>query len=75
VRGSTVTLTWTNPSGSLGTNAFRDRAKFWVGGWPRHAPASFTQTRVPSGTHSYTVAGYDSQGQGPRSAPVTVSVP
>jgi len=75
VQGSRVTLTWTNGAGALGANSYRDGRKYWAGGWPRSAPTTFTQTRVPRGTHRYTVADYDSQGQGPQSQTVTVIVP
>ncbi|HLI72270.1 MAG TPA: IPT/TIG domain-containing protein [Acidimicrobiales bacterium] len=75
VKGTTVTLHWTNAPGTLGANVYRDGRKFWAGGWPRTAPSSLTQTHVRPGMHRYQVAGYDSSGQGPRSQAMSVIVP
>lgn len=75
VKGTTVTLHWTNAPGTLGGNVYRDGRKFWAGGWPHTAPSSLTQTRVRPGMHRYQVAGYNSSGQGPRSPTMSVIVP
>jgi hypothetical protein len=75
VNGTSVTLSWTNGAGALGANVYRDGStKFWAGGYPNPTPTSYTNTGVPAGTHTYTVADYNSSGQGPLSSPVTVNV-
>ena len=75
VSGTSVSLTWTNGAGALGTNVFRDTTtKLWAGGWPNPTPTSFTDTGVSTGTHSYSVADYNSSGSGPNSATVSVTV-
>jgi len=75
VSGTSVTLTWTNASGALGVNVYRDTStKFWAGGYPNPAPTTYTNTNVPAGTHTYAVADYNSSGQGPSSSTVTVTV-
>jgi hypothetical protein len=75
VTGTSVSLTWTNGAGALGANVFRDTTtKFWAGGWPNATPTSFTDTGVPTGTHTYSVADYNSAGSGPNSATVSVTV-
>jgi len=75
VNGTSVTLSWTNAAGSQGANVFRDTStKFWAGGYPNPTPSTYTNTNVPAGTHTYTVADYNGGGQGPLSTPVSVTV-
>jgi hypothetical protein len=69
-----VTLSWSNAPGTLGIDVFRDGTEIAWPGWPGPPPVSYTDVSAPSGTHSYAVAGYDSAGVGPKSAPLTVAV-
>ena len=73
--GTTVTLGWTNGAGALGANVYRETTtKFSVGGWPNPTPTTFTNSGVPTGTHTYVVADYNSSGEGPRSSVISVTV-
>jgi polyvinyl alcohol dehydrogenase (cytochrome) len=75
VNGSNVTLTWTNSTGALGANVYRDTVtKFWAGGYPNPTPSTFTDTGVAIGTHTYAVADYNSSSQGPLSGVISVKV-
>ncbi len=75
VNGTSVTLTWTNAAGSQGANVWRDTStKFWAGGFPNPTPSTYTNTSVPTGSHTYAVADYNGSGQGPLSSTVTVNV-
>ncbi len=75
VSGTTVTLNWTNGTGALGANVYRDTTtKIWAGGWPNPTPATFTDTGVSTGTHTYAVADYNSSGEGTRSSVTSVTV-
>jgi len=75
VSGTSVILTWTNATGALGANVYRDTStKFWAGGYPNPTPTTYTNTSVPAGTHTYAVADYNSSGLGARSATISVTV-
>jgi len=74
VHGPTVTLTWANPAGMLGDDVYRDGVKVAWPGWPGAAVTAYTDNGVAHGSHTYTVSAYNSAGEGPRSAPVTVTV-
>ncbi len=74
VSGSSVIVTWVNPAGVQGDNVFRDGVKIGWPGWPNPVVTSFTDRSVSAGTHRYTVAGYNSSGQGPVSVTVVVTV-
>jgi len=73
VSRSTVTLSWVNAAGTLGDDVYRDGAEVAWPGWPGAAVTSYGDAGVADGTHTYTVAGYNSSGVGPKSAAVTVT--
>jgi len=74
VSGSTVTLSWTNPAGTLGDDVFRDGSEIAWPGWPNGVVSSYQDTGVATGTHTYTVAAYNSDGLGSQTAAVTAVV-
>ena len=74
MRGTTVTLTWANPAGTLGNDVYRDGVKVAWPGWPGAAVTVYADAGVAHGSHTYTVSAYNSAGEGPRSAPATVKV-
>jgi hypothetical protein len=75
VSGTSVSLSWTNGAGALGASVFRDTTtKLWAGGWPSPTPTSYIDTGVSSGTHTYSVADYNSSGFGRPSATISVNV-
>jgi hypothetical protein len=74
VKGSTVTVTWTNRSGALGDDVFRDGHEIAWPGWPSQVVTSFRDTNVTAGSHTYHVAAFNSRGMGTASHAVTVSV-
>ncbi len=75
VGGSTVTLSWTNAPNTLGTDVFRDGQEIAWPGWPDLAVSSYQDAGVAPGSHTYSVAAYNSAGVGASSASVTVSTP
>jgi len=75
VSGSTVSLSWINASNTLGTDVFRDGQEIAWPGWPDLAVSSYQDVGVASGTHTYSIAAYNSAGVGASSASVTVSTP
>jgi len=75
VSGSTVTLSWTNGSGTFGDDVFRDGQEIAWPGWPEPAVTTYQDTGVSAGSHTYYVAAYNSSGVGTGSTTVTVSVP
>ncbi len=74
VSGSTVTISWANPSSTFGDDVFRDGQEIAWPGWPSPVVTSFQDTGVSAGSHTYFVAAYNSSGVGAPSASVTVSV-
>ena len=72
--GGTVTISWTNASGTLGDDVFRDGSEIAWPGWPSFVVTSYQDTNVTAGTHTYDVAAYNSSGVGSSSATVTVTV-
>ena len=74
VSGSTVTISWTNGSGTLGDDIFRDGQEIAWPGWPSAVLTSYQDTGVSAGSHTYYVAGYNSSGVGTGSTSVTVTV-
>jgi len=74
VSGSTVTLSWTNPAGTLGDDVFRDGSEIAWPGWPNGVVSSYQDTGVAAGSHTYTVAAYNSDGLGAQTAVVTAVV-
>jgi len=74
VSGSTVTVSWANPSGTLGNNVYRDGSQIAWPGWPNLCVTTYQDTAVVVGTHTYSVAAYNSVGVGPQTAAVTVTV-
>jgi len=75
VAGSTVTVSWHNPSSpTFGDDVFRDGQEIAWPGWPEPVVTSYVDTDVPAGSHTYYVAGYNSSGVGTGSSSVTVSV-
>ena len=75
VSGSTVTLSWTNASNTLGNDVYRDGTEIAWPGWPQLVASTYQDVNVPNGQHTYTVSGYDSAGVGPKSLSVTVTTP
>ncbi|MGA2519814.1 MAG: alkaline phosphatase family protein [Acidimicrobiales bacterium] len=73
--GSTVSLSWSNPAGTLGDDVFRDGVEIAWPGWPSPVITSYQDAGVTTGTHTYYVTAYDSAGVGPSSNAVTVSTP
>jgi hypothetical protein len=75
VSGSTVTISWTNGSGTFGgDDIFRDGQEIAWPGWPSAVVTTFVDTGVAAGSHTYYVAGYNSSGVGAASTSVTVTV-
>jgi hypothetical protein len=74
VKGSTVTVSWSNRSGTLGDDVFRDGQEIAWPGWPSRVVTSFRDTKVTAGSHTYYVAAFNSRGMGIASHGVTVSV-
>jgi hypothetical protein len=74
VTGNTVTISWTNASGTLGDDVYRDGQEIAWPGWPSGAVTSYQDTGVAAGSHSYYVAAYNSSGVGTASTALTVSV-
>ncbi|MGA2036690.1 MAG: hypothetical protein ABSH04_03795 [Acidimicrobiales bacterium] len=74
VEGDTVTLSWTNPPGTLGDDVFSDGTKTAWPGWPNPVVDSYQETNVATGSHTYSVAAYNSGGVGPNSGAATVVV-
>jgi len=72
VSGDTVTLSWSNQSGTLGDDVFRDGQEIAWPGWPNAVVTTYQDTGVAGGSHTYTVAAYNSSGVGPSSNEVTV---
>jgi len=70
VSGSTVSLSWSNPSGAQGVSLYRDGTKMSSPG----LVTSFQDANVASGSHTYYVTASNSSGQGPGSKSVTVTV-
>lgn len=70
VRGSTVFLSWATPSGAQGANVYRDGTKIAS----TSTATSFWDADVPTGSHTYYVAAFNSSGQGTPSNSVTVKV-
>jgi hypothetical protein len=82
VSGTNVTLSWVNPIGDCGIglpgpcgdDVFRDGLKIASVGYPNPVVTSYTDTGVPDGSHTYTVAAYNQDGDGAYSAAVTVDI-
>ena len=74
VTGNTVTISWTNAAGTLGDDVFRDGQEIAWPGWPLGVVASYQDTGVAAGTHSYYVAAYNSSGVGTPASALTVVV-
>ena len=72
--GSTVTLSWANAPNTLGDDIFADGTEIAWPGWPSAPVTKYTVTNVPTGTHTYYVAAYNSSGVGAKSATVAVTV-
>lgn len=70
VRRSSVTLSWTDPSGTQGVNIYRDGSKISSTG----TATGFWDAGVPPGTHTYYVAAFNSSGQGASSNLVAVTI-
>jgi hypothetical protein len=76
VTGNTVTISWLNGPGTFGgDDVFRDGHEIAWPGWPSAVVTSYIDTGVSPGSHTYSVAGYNSSGVGPQSATVTATVP
>jgi hypothetical protein len=73
VNGRSVTLSWTNPPGTLGVDVFRDGNEIAWPGWPNLIPTTYQDANVSPGTHVYDVAAYNSSGVGPASHAITVT--
>jgi len=69
VSGSTVMLSWTNPSGAQGDYVYRDGTKIASPG----LVSSYQNTNVAAGSHTYYVTAYGSAGESTPSSSVTVS--
>jgi hypothetical protein len=82
VSGTTVTLSWVNPPGDCGIglpgpcgdDVFRDGVKIASIGYPNPVVTTYTDTGVPDGSHTYTVAAYNENGDGAESTPLTIDV-
>jgi hypothetical protein len=74
VKGTTVTVTWTNKSGTMGDDVFRDGHEIASPSRPNRLVTSFHDSKVTAGSHTYYVAGFNSKGVGFGSHRVTVSV-
>jgi hypothetical protein len=69
VSGSTVTLSWVNPSGAQGDNIYRNGTKIAS---PRLV-TSYQDLNVASGLHTYYITAYNAVGASAPSASVTMS--
>ena len=75
VTGTTVTISWQNGSGTFGgDDVYRDGHEIAWPGWPSPVVTTYVDTGVSPGSHTYSVAGYNSSGVGPQSTTVTVTV-
>jgi len=70
IDGSTVTLSWVNPSGAEGDNVYRDGTEVASLG----LVTSYQDTNVASGSHTYYVTAHNSVGASVPSSSVTVSI-
>jgi hypothetical protein len=73
VNGSTVTLDWTNPVGSYGSDIYRDGAWIPCLAWLEPTLTTFEDDDVAPGLHQYTITSWNGGGQG-ATATVTVDV-
>ncbi len=72
VQGTTVTLTWTNPSGTHSNHIYLNgilRTTLAA------AATSYTDTNPPAGWHTYNVTANNATNEGPISNSVTVYIP
>jgi hypothetical protein len=72
VRGTTVTLNWTNPSGARSNHIYFNGVLRTT--LPTTA-SGFTDVCPPSGWHTYNVTANTATGEGPISNSVTVYIP
>jgi len=70
IAGSTVTLSWVNPSRAQGDNVYRDGTEVASLG----LVTSYQDTNVASGLHTYYVTAYNAVGASVPSTSVTVSI-
>jgi len=74
VRGSTVTLSWTNPANTQGDDIYENGNEIAWPGWPNPVVTSYQVTGLANGKYTFAVAAYDGSGLGPDSTTVTVFV-